>query len=147
MPTSSSIAPFCMPTGSACCGNSYCAVGENCCEGFCCAAVRLFFSNSFLAFLSFPPMLCPVLSSGISDRPRTPHATSASPAPAAVPSAPAAMLLPPAWITPRQTARTRQSRCRNAVPPTCPSAATSSRRDWAATTALRPRLRRRAYRP
>lgn len=40
MPTSKLVAPYCMPTGSICCGNTFCMAGETCCGDFCCATVR-----------------------------------------------------------------------------------------------------------
>ncbi|KAM0799925.1 hypothetical protein BDR22DRAFT_272021 [Usnea florida] len=40
---SSDVAPFCMPSGSTCCGNTFCVEGESCCGEFCCAAVSLTF--------------------------------------------------------------------------------------------------------
>lgn len=43
MPTSPSVGPFCMPTGSTCCGDTFCVVGETCCGEYCCAPVSLFF--------------------------------------------------------------------------------------------------------
>ena len=49
MPASSDLAPFCMPIGSTCCGDTFCVAGESCCGGFCCPAVRTsFFLPSFL---------------------------------------------------------------------------------------------------
>lgn len=39
MPTSPNIGPFCMPTGSTCCGDTFCVAGQSCCGEFCCAAV------------------------------------------------------------------------------------------------------------
>ncbi|KAK4694599.1 hypothetical protein P7C71_g3006, partial [Lecanoromycetidae sp. Uapishka_2] len=38
MPNSTLIAPYCMPTGSTCCGNTFCVEGETCCGDFCCAS-------------------------------------------------------------------------------------------------------------
>lgn len=42
MPSSPSVAPFCIPSGSTCCGDTFCNAGESCCGGGCCAAVSLF---------------------------------------------------------------------------------------------------------
>ena len=43
IPSSTVIAPFCVPQGSSCCGNTYCEAGETCCGGSCCPAVSLVF--------------------------------------------------------------------------------------------------------
>ncbi|KAF6233889.1 hypothetical protein HO173_008101 [Letharia columbiana] len=36
---SSSVPPFCMPTGSTCCGDTFCVADETCCEEGCCPAL------------------------------------------------------------------------------------------------------------
>lgn len=42
MPTVSSEAPFCKPSGSTCCTNTFCVESETCCgDGGCCHAVSL----------------------------------------------------------------------------------------------------------
>lgn len=141
MPGSPSVAPFCIPSGSTCCGDTFCNAGESCCGAGCCAAVSLFLQlpPPSLPFIPFPftPLLRLILTQRCLHR--TPPATSNSPAPAAVLSAKSAPVLSTATTAPRQTARTKPSRFHNAVPPTHPFAATSTQAVWAAMPSPRPR--------
>ena len=154
MPTSSDLAPFCMPIGSTCCGNTFCVAGESCCGGFCCPAVRLFFLSSFYLPRSSPSEFRlnykPITSNKAKNKSihRTQSATSNSQIRAAAPSAPSAPVPPPATTTPRPTAaHPHSSSSSNVVPPPCPSVAISSRAGWAATSAPRAHPRRlRQYR-
>ena len=130
MPASSSdlVAPFCIPVGSTCCGDTFCVAGEVCCGGFCCPAVCLFFLPSL-----YPPhssLLQSHLPSFLTKREkknRTQPATSTSRPQAAARSAPSAPAPPPAPTTPRHPPAHHPHPHCNVVPPTYPSAAISNR--------------------
>lgn len=50
MPTSKTIAPFCVVGNATCCGDTYCSAGETCCGGACCPSVSKLVASILAAF-------------------------------------------------------------------------------------------------